>query len=205
MGCSVIALTSKWTIFLSSLTVRDSLSNNVMRMEHEVLSPLGGNGGLKEAFNSPRFVNMNKTAENGTPFGPEQNSIADTIDQTVRDAVASLKAKQGASLNMKKLDVDNLCIFVSALAAKKANGKHTSTLQDWHQDCKPNKIVQMKKDQNLGMIAFIPMSKEGMHLMLEHHDAGVPFFTDLGFGLMVPVDQIHKGSFCSLDSMLGNP
>ena len=63
----------------------------------------------------------------------------------------------------------------------------------------------MKKDQNLGMIAFIPMSKEGMHLMLEHQDAGVPFFISLGFGLMVPANQIHKGGFCSLDSMLGNP
>ena len=62
---------------------------------------------------------MNKTAEKGTPFGPEQNSIADTIDQTVRDAVASSKAKQGASLNMKKLDVEKLCIFVLVLTAKK--------------------------------------------------------------------------------------
>ena len=41
--------------------------------------------------------------------------------------------------------------------------------------------------------------------MLEHQDAGVPFFTNLGFGLMVPANQIHKGGFCSLDSMLGNP
>ena len=63
----------------------------------------------------------------------------------------------------------------------------------------------MKKNQNLGMIAFIPMSKEGMRLMLEHHDAGVPFFMNLGFGPMVPANQIHKGSFCSLDSLLGNP
>jgi len=115
----VFPLTSKQTNFLSSVTVRDSLSNNVMRVECEALSPMGGNGGLKEAFNCPRFVNMNKTAENGTPFGPEQNSIADTIDQTVRDAVASSKAKQGASLNMKKLDVEKLCIFVLVLAAKK--------------------------------------------------------------------------------------
>ena len=125
MGCSVFPLTSKQTNFLSSVTVRDSLSNNVMRVECEALSPLGGNGGLKEAFNCPRFVNMNKTAENGTPFGPEQNSIADTIDQTVRDAVASLKAKQGASLDMKKLDVEKLCIFVLVLAAKKKQMENT--------------------------------------------------------------------------------
>ena len=55
------------------------------------------------------------------------------------------------------------------------------------------------------MVAFIPMSQEGMHLMLEHQNDGVPLFIDLGFGLMVPANQIHKGSFCSLDSMLGNP
>ena len=155
MGCSIIALTSKQTNLLSSLTVSDSLSNNVMRVEHEVLSPLGGNGRLREAFNCSRFVNMNKTAENPTPFGLAENLIANTLDQTVRDAVASLKAKQGASLNMNKLDVDNLHIFVSVLSAKKANGKHTSTLQDWHQDCKPNMIAQMKKNQNLGMTACI--------------------------------------------------
>ena len=64
MGCSVFALTSKQTNFLSSVTVRDSLSNNVMRVEYEALSPLGGNGGLKEAFNCLQFVNMDKTAEN---------------------------------------------------------------------------------------------------------------------------------------------
>ena len=63
----------------------------------------------------------------------------------------------------------------------------------------------MKKDKNLGMIAFIPMSEEGMHLMLEHQDAGVPFFMKFGFGLVVPADRIHKGGFCSLDSLLGNP
>ena len=119
MGCSVITLTSKQTKFLSTLTVKDSLSNTVMKVGCEAFTPIGGKGGLKEAFNSPRFLNMNKTSKNCTPFGPEQNSIADTIDQTVRDAVASLKAKKGASLNMKKLDVENLCTFVSVLAAKK--------------------------------------------------------------------------------------
>jgi len=151
-------------------------------------------------------VNMNKTAENGPPFGPEQNSIADTIDQTVRDAVASLKAKKGTSLHMKNLDVENLHICVSVLMAKKKrNGTHTSTLQNWHQDYKPEQILMMKKDKNLGMIAFIPMSEEGMHLMLEHKNAGVPFFIKFGFGLMVPADTIHKGGFCSLDSQLGNP
>ena len=125
MGCSVIALTSKQTNLLSSLTVSDSLSNNVMRVECEVLSPLGGNDGLREAFNCLGFVNMNKTAENPTLFGPAENLIADTLDQTVRDAVASLKAKQGASLNMKKLDVEKLCIFVSVLAAKKKQMENT--------------------------------------------------------------------------------
>ena len=49
------------------------------------------------------------------------------------------------------------------------------------------------------------MSQEGMHLMLEHQNDAVPSFIDLGFRLMVPANQIHKGSFCSLDSMLGNP
>ena len=206
MGCSVFALTSKQTNFLSSVTVRDSLSNNVMRVEHEVLSLLGGNGGLKEALNCLHFVNMNKATENQTPFGPAQNSIADTIDQTVRDAVASLKAKKGASLHMKNLDVENLHICVSVLMAKKKqNGTCTSTLQNWHQDCKPEQILMMKKDKNLGMIAFIPMSEEGMHVMLEHKNAGVPFFIKFGFGPMVPADRVHKGSFCSLDSLLGNP
>jgi len=206
MGCSVIALTSKQTKFLSAKTVKDSLSDTVMKVGHEAFTPIGGKGGLKEAFNSPRFLNMNKTSKNCTPFGPEQNSIADTIDQTVRDAVASLKAKKGASLHMKNLDVENLHICVSVLMAKKKrDGTHTSTLQNWHQDCKPDQIAMMKKDKNLGMIAFIPMSEEGMHVMLEHKNAGVPFFIKFGFGLVVPADIIHKGGFCSLDSQLGNP
>ena len=63
----------------------------------------------------------------------------------------------------------------------------------------------MKEHKKLGMIAFMPISQEGMHLMLEHKNAAVPSFINLGFGLMVPANQIHKGSFCSLDSMLGNP
>ena len=206
MGGSVISLTSKQTKFLSNEKVNDSLGERVMKVVCEPLTPDGGTGGLKEAFNSTRFLNMNKTSKNCTPFGQEQDSIADTIDETVRDAVASLKAKKGASLHTKNLDVEKLHICVSVLMAKKKrNGTHTSTLQNWHQDYKPDQILMMKKDKNLGMIAFIPMSEEGMHVMLEHKNAGVQFFIKLGFGLVVPADMIHKGGFCSLDSQLGNP
>jgi len=206
MGGSVITLTSKQTKFLSNEKVKDLLGERVMKVVHEPFIPDGGMGGLKEALDSTRFLNMNKTSKNCTPFGQEQDSIADTMDQTVRDAVASLKAKKGASLHMKNLDVEHLHICVSVLMAKKKpNGTCTSTLQNWHQDYKPDQIAMMKKDKNLGMIAFIPMSEEGMHVMLEHKNAGVPFFIKFGFGLMVPADTIHKGGFCSLDSQLGNP
>ena len=144
------------------------MSDKVMKMNCEVLFPLGGIGGLREVLDCPHFANMNKTAEKPTPFGKAENDVADTFDQSVRDALAFFKAKHGASLKMNKLDVNSLCTFVSVLSTKKANGKRTSTLQDWHQDCKPDTIALMKKHKNVGMVAFIPMSQEGVHLMLEH-------------------------------------
>ena len=121
MGCCILKLTSKQTKFLSSLTVKDSLNDTVQKVSCEVLSLLGGLGGLKEGLNCLRFANMNKTAEKPTPFGEAENDIADTFDKTVRDAVASFKTKHGASFKMNKLDVDNPCIFVPELSTKKAN------------------------------------------------------------------------------------
>ena len=99
-------------------------------MNYEILSPIGGLGGLKEGLNCQQFVNMNKTAEKPTPFGEKEHVVAARIDKTVRDAVGSFKAKHGASLKMNKLDIKNLNMVVSVLSAKKANRKFTSTFQD---------------------------------------------------------------------------
>jgi len=145
MGCWVVEFTSEQTHFLPSLTVKDSLNDKAQKVNHEIVSRMDG---LKEGLNCQRFINMNKTTEKPTPFGEEEHVIAARIDKTIRNAVGSFKAKHGASLKMKKLDVKNLNMLVSVMSAKKANGKFTSTPQTWHWDCKSDTIAQLKEHKN---------------------------------------------------------